>query len=157
MVSKRESFWDEIPHDADGNIVWPDVAALREKMIRAAFGAKVIGALEAIVEEQWEKADGVPPKPGHDDYTAEANRRQIFAGMTGPQREQVRKLVKDACFGTLYWILVKLEQFPQGDVQIAVEPFHADGKTYPPVAIEETELHHLYFDWIERFSDHAAE
>ena len=41
-------------------------------------------------------------------------------------------------------------------VDFTVQPFAPDGKEFPVVGIEQTELHHLYYDWIERYADHQA-
>jgi len=62
MMSKRTAFWDQMPHNEEGSIEWPEDAEVREKLVRDAFGAKVIEALEAILEEQWEISDGRPPR-----------------------------------------------------------------------------------------------
>ena len=154
-MGKRDVFWEHLPQDDEGQICWPEDADQRLTLVRAAFGAKVIGALEAVLDARLEVADGRAPAPGSNDYEREAARRAVFAGMSDEQRVEVRRLVKDACFGTLYWILVKLEHFPFGEVDFKVEPCTPDGKALAPVGIEETELHHLYFDWVERFSDHG--
>jgi hypothetical protein len=155
-MGKRDNFWDQVPQDEEGQILWPEAAEDRVALVRDVFGAKVIGALEAILDQQLEIVRGVPPTPGQDNYLAEAARRAVFAKMSDVQQAEVCRVVKSACFGTLYWILVKLEHFPCGDVDFTVEPFTPEGKTWPPVGIETMELHHLYFDWIERFSDHGS-
>ena len=154
-MGKRDVFWDHVPTDEDGQIQWPEDAIERERLVRAVFGAKVIGALEAMLGEQLEIASGQPPAPGSTNYEEEALRRKVFAGMSDAQQAAVRRLARDACFGTLYWVLVKLEHFPQGNVDFTVEPFSPQGAAYPSVAIEETELHHLYYQWVEQFSDHG--
>ena len=156
-MGKRDKFWSNIPEQEDGQILWPDDPSERAALVRSAFGAEVIGALEAILAEQLQIADGVPPEPGQDNYQNEASRRSVLAAMTEEQRREVRRLLRDACFGTLYWILVKLEHFPSGDVDFTVEPFGPDEKVYERIGIEETELHHLYHEWLDRFADLAKE
>jgi hypothetical protein len=154
-MGKRDTFWDQVPTDDEDQIRWPDDADERLTLVRDVFGARVIGALESALEEDLEVADGRSPTPGSPNYEQEAARRQVFAGMSDEQRAEVRRLLKSACFGALYWVLVKLEHFPQGNVDFTVEPYAPGGKAFPTVGIEETELHHLYFDWMERFSDHG--
>jgi hypothetical protein len=154
-MGKRDLFWDGVPSDADGQIQWPEDPHQREDLVRAAFGAKVIGALEAVLEERLQVARGERPAPGSHDYERDAARRMVFAAMTELQKVEVARLVKSACFGTLYWILVKLEHFPLGDVDFVVEPYTVEGRPFPKLGIEQTELHHLYFEWVERFSDHG--
>jgi|GEM_PF-3333211 len=153
-MGKRDNFWSQVPEDEDGQILWPQESAERVALVRDAFGAKVIGALEAILDEKLAIADGTPPEPGQGDYQSESARRAVFAKMSEAQRAEVRRLVKSSCFGTLYWILVKLQNFPSAHIDFVAEPF-ASEVSFPPVGIKETELHHLYFEWIERFSDHG--
>jgi hypothetical protein len=115
------------------------------------FGAKVIGALESVLTDQLAVVDAVPPEPSPD-YQTEVARRRLFEAMSEEQRGEIRRLLRKASFGALYWILVKLEHFPAGDVNFVVEP--GDGiVSYPAVGIEQGELHYAYFDWVERFSD----
>lgn len=73
--------------------------------------------------------------------------------MTTTQREAVRKLIREACRGTLYWVLVKLN--PGGEVEIKVNPWSPAGQDLPPCLISDRELHHLFLDWADRFSDHV--
>ena len=153
-MSKRDAFWDSVPTDDEGNILWPDDTGEREELARAMFGAKVIGALESVLEDHLETVGGRPPKAGAPDYEEEAPRREVFASLSPVQRAEVERLLRRACFGTLYWILVKLEHFPMGDVDFTVKPFFEDGRECPPVGIEKMELHHLYFDWRKQFADH---
>jgi hypothetical protein len=151
-MGKRDLFWDQVPTDADGHIQWPDDSEARAALVRDVFGAKVIGALEAVLSDQLEVVEGKPPSSPSSDYQIQAARRRLFAAMTEEQRTEIRHLLKEVSFGALYWILVKLEHFPSGDVDIVVEP-QKGMVSFPPVGIEQTELHHAYFDWVERFSD----
>ena len=154
-MGKRDDFWDHVPADEEGQFVLPEDAAQRVALVRSAFGAKVIGALESVLHDSLEIAGGKPPEPGSTDYQVEAARREVFAKMSEAERVEVRRLLRRSCFGTLYWILVKLEHFPLGNVDFTVEPFTPTGKSFPRVGVEETELHHLYFEWVERFSDYG--
>lgn len=154
-MGKRDSFWENLPYDDDGQVRWPESADARESLVRSAFGARVIGALEAVLDEHLKTASGQRPEAGSPHYERENARREVFAQMSDSQRREVARLVNSACFGTLYWILVKLEHFPLGEVDFKVEPYRADGTEFPQVGIEEAELHHLYFDWVDRFSDHG--
>jgi hypothetical protein len=151
-MGKRDVFWDQVPADANGDIRWPDDPDARAALVRDVFGAKVIGALEAVLSEQLEVVEGKPPSSPSSDFQIQAARRRLFAAMTEEQRTEVRRLLKKASFGVLYWILVKLENFPSGNVDFVVKP--GTGMVcFPPVGIEQMELHHPYFDWVERFSD----
>ena len=151
-MGKRDTFWNQVPTDSSGDIRWPDDPDARADLVRDVFGAKVIGALEAVLSQQLEAADGKMPTNSSSDYQFEEARRRLFVALTEEQRTEVRRLLKEASFGALYWILVKLEHFRSGNVDFVVRPRTGD-VVFPPVGIEQTELHHLYFDWVERFSD----
>jgi hypothetical protein len=152
-MGKRDRFWKQVPWKDGERIEWPDSEAERAALASDLVGAKVIGALEAILEEQLEVVNGIPPKPGRDDFRAEAARREMFANLSETQRVEIRRVMKTACFGTLYWILVKLGNLPGADVDFIVQPITADDELLPKVGLKQTELHHLYLDWVERFSD----
>jgi hypothetical protein len=155
-MGKRDEFWRSLP-EVEGQVRWPEDAEARSALVRGAFGATVIGALEAVLSDELEAVDGKPPAEGQNDYQAALARRQVFASMSEPQRAEVRRTITSATFGALYWILVKLENFPAGNIDFTVEPFTPDEETYPRVGIEETELHQLYFDWLERFSERGPQ
>ena len=156
-MSKRDGFWEAIPDKGDGQISWPEDPGQRASLVQPVFGAKVIGAMDAIVESSIEIAKGKLPEPGSHDYEKRAAFREVFSRMTDEQREAVQRLVRETASGTLYWILVKLNNFPSGTVRLCVDPWGPDGEPLPECHVNEhQELHHLYFDWIERFSDHAT-
>ena len=156
-MGKRDGFWDSVPDAGNGEITWPEDPASRASLVQAVFGAKVVGAMDAIVEGSLEIASGKRPQPGSHDYEKEAAFRDVFLKMTDQQREAVQRLVRDTASGTLYWILVKLNNFPSGTVRLAVEPWGPNGGPLPVCQVNEhEELHQLYLDWIERFSDHIA-
>ena len=150
-MGKRDNFWDQMPADAEGHIRWPEDPDERAGLVRSAFGATVIGALEAVLADQLDVVDSRPPEPGLN-YQQEVARRRLFEAMSEEQRVEVRGLLRKASFGALRWILVKLEHFPAGDVNFLVEP-GAGLVSYPAVGIEQGELHFSYAEWVERFSD----
>jgi hypothetical protein len=150
-MGKRDEFWEQVPEGRDGQIRWPEDPDERAALVRGVFGAKVIGALESVLADQLAVVDGVPPEPSPD-YQKEVARRRLFETMSDEQRMEIRRLLRKASFGALYWILVKLEHFPAGDVNFVVEP-GTGIVAYPQVGIEQGELHHSYFEWIERFSE----
>ena len=154
-MSKRDEFWQLVPRGADGHIQWPDDVSERTQLVRSAFGAKVIGAIEAVVKEHFDIVNGVPPDSVQ--TPPDAARRAAFACMSDAQRARICDELRLACFGTLYWILVKLEHFPYADVNFTATPFTPDGMAFPVIGIEETELHHLYFEWVEEFSEYGDE
>ena len=155
-MGKRDDFWETLSYDEEDAIRWPEEPLPRATLVRDVFGATVIGALESVLEDGLAAAAGQPPQPGASDYEVEAERRRVMASLSEEQRAEVCRLLKESCFGTLYWILVKLEHFPQGSVDFTVEPFSSQGVAFPAVGIKALELHHPYFDWVERFSDHGA-
>ena len=155
-MGKRDDFWETLSYDEEGSIRWPEEPQARASAVRDVFGATVIGALESVLEDGLAAAAGQPPQPGAHDYEVEAERRKLMASLSAEQRAEVSRLLKASCFGTLYWILVKLEHFPQGSVDFTIEPFTKQGVAFPGVGIKATELHHPYLDWVERFSDHGV-
>ena len=154
-MGKRDDFWHSLRQDEEGELHWPEDPEARASLAKDILGARIIGAVEAVLDERLQIADGQPPKPGRDDYQQEATRRTIFAQMSEEQRAAVRALLKSACFGTLYWILVRLKSYPGAAVDITMAPYTPDGAELPVIGLNETELYFWYFDWVEKFSDHG--
>lgn len=156
-MGKRDRFWENLPFNGEDQILWPEDPEERNNLIRDVFGAKVIGAVEFILQKNLEIAAGKPPIPGENNYKKEEARRRVFAEMTDAHRSEISTLLRETCFSSLYWMLVKLKGFPGGDVDFTVTPYNAEGETLPKVGLKETELYFLYFDWIKKFSDLSLE
>ncbi len=154
-MSKRGDFWEQLQQDENGDVLWPEDSEARAALAKDILGARVVGAVEGVLEEELEVADGKPPRPGRDDYQEEAARRELFASMSDAQRAAVRGLLKRACFGTLYWILVKLKNYPGASVDITMYPWLPGGGSLPSIGLNETELYFWYFDWVKKFTDHG--
>ena len=67
----------------------------------------------------------------------------------------------EAAGGQLYWMLVKLRNFPSGYVELTVIPQSDDetelGRCDMDIGTDAVELHHRYFDWVKKFSDHELD
>jgi hypothetical protein len=100
-MGKRDGFWDSVPDVGDGQIAWPQDPSGRASLVQDVFAARVVGAMDAIVETSLEIASGKRPEPGSHEYEKQAAFRNVFLGMTDQQREAVRKLVCDTASGTL--------------------------------------------------------
>ena len=93
-------------------ITWPRDKT--ERLVQAAelFGATVMGAMDTVITNR--KTDN----------------------------EDINKLVRDACARTLYWMFVKLDQFPGANVKIELESFEDDnGNTESLGKINDDEEH----------------
>src|SRR5262245_38618475 len=102
-MGKRDAFWSQVPRDTEDHVQWPEDGSQREHLVRALFGATVVGALEAVLEDSLEVARGAKPVPGSNDYEREAARREVFAAMSDSQKAEVARLLRVACFRSLYW------------------------------------------------------
>jgi hypothetical protein len=153
-MGKRDTFWDTLPTTSEGNIIWPEDPEARAALARDLLGCRIVGALESVLDDQLEVVASAPPTPGSEGFQIELARRAVFAELTPLQRAEVTRLVKRACFGTLYWIMVRLRHYPGGDVDFRVSPYTAEGAALPDIDVTETELFHHYHRWVEKFADH---
>ena len=156
-MGKRDLFWDSVPTNDEGHLLWPADPDARTHMAGQVLGARLVGALDSILDDEVAAAEGRLPAPGSHNYEAEAKFRSVFATLSPQQREAVVRLVKRASSGTLYWALVKLDNFIGGNLDIVVHPWGPDGEPMASCVVNQDELHHMYFDWIEQFSDHIVE
>lgn len=147
-LSKRDKFWADVPTNPDGDVAWPKDQDECRELASDIVGARVIGAIESILEDKLRVAAGEA-----DDAEEDAARGEVFASMNDEQRAAVEGLLRSLCFNSLYWMLVKLRDCPDLEVDISVEPY-SDGEPLTKLGLNETELHALYFDWVEKFSDH---
>ena len=130
---KRDAFWRELQVSGDEDVAWPETQAERERVARDIFGAVVVGAVEAVLEERLAVVNGRPPRAGRDDYEAEVARRATFDGLSEAQRTEVERELKRACFGSLYWILVQLDHYPSADADFTVTPYRERRIYHPAV------------------------
>lgn len=147
-LSKRDKFWSDLPIHTDGGVAWPEDQDERRQLATDVVGARIIGAIEAVLENRLRVVAGEK-----DDVEENAARGEVFASMTDDQRAAVEGLLRSVCFNSLYWMLVKLKDCPDLCIDISAQPY-SEGKPLAPLGLNETELHFLYFDWIEKFSDH---
>lgn len=150
-MNKRDEFWSNLPTDVSNCVAWPDDEDARRELATEIVGARIIGAIEAVLENRLSVVAG----DEDDDEEADA-RGEVFKSMTDEQRSAVRGLLRSVCFNSLYWMLVKLKDCPDLEIDISAKPY-SGGNPLSSLGLNETELHFLYFDWIEKFSEHRSE
>lgn len=151
-MGKRDTFWSALPRDKSGDVDWPDDNDARLTLAADVVGARIVGAVESALETRLKVVAGEA-----DDADEAEARGDVFSEMSGEQKAAVEGLLRSACFGSLYWMLVKLRECPGLEVDISLEPWQNDRPLKRLRLTEEAELHHWYFEWMEKFSEHRDE
>ena len=150
-MGKRDTFWSSLPRDESGDIDWPNNNDDRSAMAADIVGARIIGAVEAALETRLKMVAGDAADTDPTDYG------DVLSTLSDEQKTAVADLLRDVSFGSLYWMLVKLRDCPSLAVDISLEPWQNDQALQRVQLTDESELHHWYFDWMEKFSEYPAE
>jgi hypothetical protein len=87
-MGKRDSFWEQVPEDAEGQILWPEDAGERLRLVRDACGAKVVGLLKPSWMNGWRlPADSVQPRTR---TTTRRKRHGVRSSPTCPKNREAR-------------------------------------------------------------------
>lgn len=158
-MSKRDRLYSEL--SAPDGVPWPADDRARAEAVRDLFGAQVIGAMDSVLSDSSVLVAGRLTEAGQHSIPGEELRdRQErlvaqFRTLTDAQRAAVNELLRYTCSGFLYWLLVKIDQFPGAAVEISAR-LHRQDADLGVVVINNEELRYLYFDWIDKFSDEVA-
>lgn len=139
-MSKRQPFYESLVFK-DYNLLLPSEEAERKQTARSLFGATLVACVDVLIE-------------GAEQIVSE---HAEFSGFTAEQKEKVLSLISHTAYGVLYWQCVKLDRFSGAALEIQVAEQNDSGETQRVTQIAgptEDELHHTYFDWVERFGDH---
>jgi hypothetical protein len=154
IVKKRDALWESIWADDGETVAWPAEADARERLASRILGVTVIGAAEHVLTEALEKADGVPPKPGTDDYRSRLRESEVLKSLSAEQREVVKGLIRETAYFSLYWPFAKAGHLPGVELELTLRRSSEDGS--PDESFNLTSdfgPHVLLLEWTEEFGD----
>ena len=136
-MSKRDSIYKELANFDD------DYLSDDPDFITRLFGARLVGALDSTLEDKFNLIEG----EGEEKLQEMV---KILSSLSDEQKLAVKQLLKLMGKDFFYWMLVKIRNFPYH-----VDISFLNSASEKICSIDEEELHHQYFDWIEEFSDHV--
>jgi hypothetical protein len=141
----------------DGQIAWPDDPKARHDLACDLLGARVVGAVDVVVQDAQALVDGRGTRnPPPDEAAYERRLIAAFAALSQEQRAAIKELLSKTCGGALYWMLVKLTHFhaPAAYVELRITTLdEASGTLREVASLADEDLFSYYFDWVEKFSD----
>jgi hypothetical protein len=154
-MGKRDAFWHSLPSDQDGQIDCPSDVGAFEAAIRGVMGASIVEAMDAAIGNELRLISSENPKRDAVHYERDRVLSALLRAMDDRRRDAIRSVVRRACSMTLCSLVLNLEQFPNGQVDIHVTAWGPDDSVRGSCTLRDKfmELHQLYFDWLERFSD----
>lgn len=159
-MSKRDFFYNRLS-GSDG-IDWPENEAERAAAVRDMFGARIVGAMDVIIAENLAVLDGRLTETAQRSIPGNTIRDEAdffihaFSNLEADERDAVKSLVRKSCSSFLYWLLVKLDQFPGARLDIIANLQRGD-EEIGTCLINDDDLYPRYLEWIERFSDEIHE
>jgi len=108
----------------ENGICWPESSDDKQSQAEELFGATVMGVMDTIIQNRLS------------------------------DNEEHNKIIKEAAASTLYWLFVKLDQFPGGFLKIVLEEFENEqGESKYLGQPNDEELRLKFFDWLESYSE----
>jgi len=146
-MSKREKFYSEL--FPSGEIRWPDGDS-GENIAAELFGAVMFGCVDTNIKDALDVVAGAATEYASTDHSA---LQSALVDLSDSEKEAVSALVKRVATGILYWMCVKIDQFPGSDVEITL--IDKSGQRRTIAAPSKRELRMRYFEWMDSFSDYA--
>jgi hypothetical protein len=146
----------------ENRIRWPDDAAAQKQLARDFLGCSFIASLDYWVdhaEDYLKNPEPSKPFVRHNNaWERDSLYRACFRGLEGEERGLLMKLICEVASGVLFSALVAVDQLPQADVDVdIVEREDEEVVRRINVTAGDGDMHDELFEWIRRFSKHAAE
>lgn len=137
---------DEIYSDFSEN-GYPTDPLEKKEFAVDLFGARLVGAIESVLEDKMKIIDGIDEKSKSYNFLQKLNT---------DDKEELKKFMSQMTGDSFYWQLVKMTSFPDSvEINLLEEQ---DNKLKKICEVQDDmELKHLYFEWIEKFSDYIEE
>jgi hypothetical protein len=147
--------------DNEGKFCWPDAADERNKLASNLLGAKLAANLD-----YWMKAaqEVIRNSEASNQYRRETLNwenaepfRKAFASMTDEQRILAEKLLWKTASGVIHSMLVTLDQFPVGLIDVLVLNPDTEEKIANISEAETLDLHDRFYCWLTDYSETSKE
>jgi len=150
------------PHvGPDGEFRWPADQDKRDELASDLLGAELVGSLDAWLELAYEPVRNASPsaewRRTHSTWETDDRFREGFATLTPEQRALVEDLVSRTAEGLLFSLLVDLDQFPCGNLDLVVSDSDSGEPLASIMAGSMLDLHDRLGEWVERFSEYTAQ
>lgn len=143
-MSKRDNIYTEFAENG-----YPENPEKKREFATRLFGAKVVGAMESVLEDKMKIVDGLGGKSENYNFLSKLDQKD---------KNELKSLLAKLTGDSLYWLLVKMASFPD-EIEINLMEYNEDesGLTKICEVQEAMELKFSYFDWVEEFSDYIEE
>lgn len=122
--------------DGTGQFQWPVDGAARNRLASHLFGACVVAGMDICID------DARPALP---------------TSLTLEQRSAIEQVLFQTVKGVVFSILVKLDQFPQANLDLVLRDLDSEEMLASVVEGDIFDLHDRLWKWLEEFSEYTKE
>jgi hypothetical protein len=120
--------------DASGQFQWPDSKVERDELASRLLGACIVAGMDSSIEKAL---SDLPPS------------------LSSEQRSKFEQLLFEAVKGVVFSILVKLDQFPQANLDLVLSDLETQKNLASVTEGDIFDLHDRLWSWLEEFSEYA--
>ncbi len=144
--------------EEQGRFCWSEDSEKRDETATLLLGAQIVRSLDFWLKLATDYIES-NPLPGKFDVGTALGRehnyyRNSFAEFTTQEKEALLFLFKKIVYGAVFSTLNSFDNFQQGHLEVMVVDYKTDEKL-ATILPQEFELHDLFYEWVEKFSEYA--